>query len=315
MQTALVRVGDIAQTLTAYGAIGADPGAMAVYSMPADVRVVRLYVGIGQAVSKGTPLIDLEASADTKLQFSDARNALNAAKKNLADVKQRFDLKLATNSELLLAQQATQSAQAKVSNFESRDLGDGIRTLSANADSFVSKIDVQTGQVVPASGALMELLPKSCLWAKLGIEPGAVGQLRPNQEVQLLLSADASQRVPGKIRAVSQRVNPETRLVDVFVTPAADTPLLLDAYVRGELTLQKTQAMLVPRSAILPADQGFTLFTVKDGHAVKHSITIGIQNDREVAISGNDVHAGDMVVVQGNLELDDDTAVTTEAAK
>jgi RND family efflux transporter MFP subunit len=315
VQTATLRSGDISQSVTAYGNIAADAGAVKVYSVPADVRVVGLHVAMGQTVSKGSPLIDVEASADTNLQSLDARNALDAAKKNLADTQQRFNLKLATNTELLQAQQAVQSAQAKLDNLEKRGIGQGVKTLRADADSFVSKVDVQQEQVVQASGPLLELLPKGRIEARLGIEPSDVPQLRPAQSVQLFLSTATTQPVTGKIRAIADRLNPDTRLVDMFVTPEASKPLLLDNVVRGELTLRTERALIVPRSAVLPSDQGFTLFTVKDGHAVKHTVTLGIENDQDVAIHSDEVHEGDTVVVQGNLELDDGTAVTAEEPK
>jgi RND family efflux transporter MFP subunit len=315
VQTALIRSGEISQSVTAYGSIAADPGAVTVYSVPADVRVVGLHVAAGQSVAKGSPLVDVEASADTNLQSLDARNALDAAKKNLADTQQRFNLKLATNTELLQSQQAAESAQAKLDNLKKRGIGEGTKTLRANADSFVNKVDVQQGQVVQASGPLLELLPKGRIEARLGVEPGDATQLRASQGVQLFLSTATTQPVAGKIRAVADRLNPDTRLVDVFVTPDAGAAMLLDNFVRGELTIRTERAMIVSRGAVLPSDQGFTLFTVKDGHAVKHTVTLGIESSQDVAIHSDELHEGDTVIVQGNLELDDGSAVSTEESK
>ena len=73
--------------------------------------------------------------------------------------------------------------------------------------------------------------------------------------------------------------------------------------------------MLVPRSALLPSDQGYVLFTVKDGHAVKRTVAVDLQNGTDAAVSGEGLHAGDIAVVQGNLELDDGMAVVTEESK
>jgi membrane fusion protein (multidrug efflux system) len=118
--------------------------------------------------------------------------------------------------------------------------------------------------------------------------------------------------VPGRIRLITQRVNPDTRLVDVFVTPDSREGLLLDGFMRAELVTDTKNALIAPRDAVLSDEGAFTLFTVKDGKAIKHTVTVGLQNDSETAVSAADLHAGDTIIVQGNLEVDDNMAVQTE---
>ena len=320
VQTATIRSGQFSQVIEAFGAVAAAPGAVVAYEVPAESRVTHLYVAAGEPVAKGAKLVDLEASADAKVEMLGARDTLAAAKKDLADIQQRIDLKLATNTELLQAQQAVQSAQLKLQDLEKRGITEGTRTITATADSLVSKIDVQEGQVVPAGNSLVELLPQDQVRIRLGVEPSVVGKFKRGDPVQLFVEGNDSTAISGKIRSIAEQVNPDTRLVDVFVTPDGQSEQggiapLLNSFVKAELTVQTQQAMVVPRNAVLPDDQGFTLFTVKDGHAVKHEVTVGLENPDEVAISGDGISAGDTVVVQGNLELDDGMAVTTGATK
>jgi multidrug efflux pump subunit AcrA (membrane-fusion protein) len=107
-------------------------------------------------------------------------------------------------------------------------------------------------------------------------------------------------------------VDPATRLVDVIVTPSPDSKLLLESFVSGRMGKPSSSAdgLLVPREAVLPdEDGGFTLFTIKDGHAVKHSVKVGIENDREAIVESNDLKEGDIVATVGNYELQDGMAV------
>ena len=44
-------------------------------------------------------------------------------------------------------------------------------------------------------------------------------------------------------------------------------------------------------------------------------IKVLFQNDKDAAITGEDLHDGDSVVVQGSLELEDGMAVVVEGSK
>ena len=66
----------------------------------------------------------------------------------------------------------------------------------------------------------------------------------------------------------------------------------------------------MPHEALLPGDDGFSVFTVADGKAVRHAVKVALQTDKEAVVTGQGLHDGDAVVVAGNLELDDGSAVT-----
>jgi membrane fusion protein (multidrug efflux system) len=65
----------------------------------------------------------------------------------------------------------------------------------------------------------------------------------------------------------------------------------------------------VPRSAVLPADNKFVLFTVKNGKAVRHEVKVGLTSGDLVEVIADDLTVGDAVVTLGNYELDDGMAI------
>jgi multidrug efflux pump subunit AcrA (membrane-fusion protein) len=116
--------------------------------------------------------------------------------------------------------------------------------------------------------------------------------------------------VEGTIRLVTRRIDPATRLVDVYVTLPAGTKLFLDGYVRGEIQRIEKNALAVPRSAVLPNEsREFEIFTVANNHAIRHTVKIGAENPNEIEVIANDLHEGDPVVTLGNYELEDGMAV------
>ncbi len=310
--TASLHVGQITQTITVYGTIAAEPGSIAVYSAPFECRVKHVLVSVGQKIDDKTPLVEVEPSIDAKLQLLEASNAVDAASKDLKETQQRFDLKLATNQDLLQAQQNQQAAQVKLENLQQRGAGAAQGKITAKTPGFVVKIDAQDGQVAAADGSLVQIAPLDKIEIRLGVEPEDASQLSVGQTTRWFSSNEkADDGNGGKIYFIAGQVNPETRLIDVLITPDAHDSMVLGSAIRAELVTETKQALVVPRSAVLPDDNIYSLFTVKDGHAVKHVVTIGLKNETQVEITGEGLKDGDVVVVQGNLELEDGMSVTT----
>ena len=123
--------------------------------------------------------------------------------------------------------------------------------------------------------------------------------------------------VTGTVFLITQQVNPQTRLVDVYATLPRNTAWMLDAPVTAQFAAASKHALTVPRKAVLPSGAQNVLFTVANGHAIKHRVWLGLQNDREVEILKAEppLTAGDSVVIEGNYELEDGMKIQTADAQ
>lgn len=305
-----VRRGTIDETVTAYGTVVSQMGDVRSVSVAFEARVSRIRVTPGQPVAAGDPLIDVEPTPATRLALQEAQNAATAAERDLAQVRQRYDQKLATNQELNAAETALRSTQARLQNLQKTGAA-GPEELKAEAAGVVSKIDVQPGQVAAASAPLVEVAAESRIEVRVGVEPGDAPHLRPGQPVRLTpVGPVGVAPLEGHVRLVTQQVNPATRLVDVFVAlPQGGARLMLETFVHAELTLRSAEGLIVPRGAALPEANAYALYTVENGHAVKHVVRVGIDNDRDVQVEGGGLHEGQLAVDAGNYELEDGMAV------
>jgi len=309
-----IKRAEISEPITTYGTVVAPASEVRVLSVPFEARVTKVFVTPGQTVAAGEPLVEVEASAATQLAVDEARNAVSAAERDLQLVKQRYDQKLATNSDLFSAQNALKSAQARLNSLQQSGAG-GPRKLSADSTGIVSKVDVQVGQLIAIGNPLVEVAAQNRIEVKLSAEPQDIPFLKPGQTVQLRpVDQPNAEPVTGKIRLVGQRVDPTARLVDVMIALPADTKLLLDGLVTGQMSKVSAEGLVVPRDAVLPDHDGYTLFTVKDNRAVKHKVQITVENDQEVEVTADDLHQGDLAVVQGNYELEDGMTVHAQPA-
>jgi RND family efflux transporter MFP subunit len=265
-------------------------------------------------VKENDPLIEIELSPGTQVQFQQAKNAAEAARKELKQTQERFNLKLATNQDLSAAEKTARDAEAQLTALQRAGAG-GDNRIHSDMSGVIAKVDAQDGQIVPAGGPLVEIVAENEIEVKLGVEPEDLSAAQEGAPITIVpLNDPNAPRVEGTIRLVTRRIDPTTRLVDVYVALPEGTKLLLDQYVRGEIQRTEKDALVVPRSAVLPNEsRQFEIFTVANNRAVKHTVKLGAENPKEMQVMADDLHDGDPVVTVGNYELED--GMTVEVKK
>ncbi len=300
---------DISTEITVYGDVVPAPGAIQVVSVPYEIRVRRVMVSERQKISAGDALLEIEASPNSLLELEQAQNARDIAKQKLGHIKELFALKLATNAQILEAQEADQQAALRLKSLRKRGV-DGNRIIRSNEAGLIGKVHIQEGAIIPAGNPLVEIIDQNRLEVRLGIEPGDASLLAADQPVRLsYVDVPAAQETIGRIRKISRAVNPTTRLLDVFVTLPRSARYLLGEYILGRMRTATSYGFVVPRSAVLPEEGGQVLFTVRKGRAVKHIVRVIRESDKEEQVSGAGLKPGDLVAVEGNYELKDGMTV------
>ncbi|MDP9099545.1 MAG: efflux RND transporter periplasmic adaptor subunit [Verrucomicrobiota bacterium] len=306
----------IAQKITAYGSVVAQPGKTHSLSIAYEIRVRHTLIAPGQFVQEGEPLVEVEASSAAQLLLQQAKNAAESTRRELAQAQERFRLKLATNQEIGTAEKIARDAEAQLASLQRAGAG-GDNLLRSDMVGIVGKVNVQDGQIIAVGSPLVELVAEGEIEVKLGVEAEDLAAVRPDQPVSIFPVNNPDQsEVKGKVRLITRRVDPMTRLVDIYVALPAGTKLLLDGFVRCEFERRAENVLVVPRSAILPNEKdGFELFTIEKDRAKKHAVKVGIQNATEAEVSSPELHEGDQVVSLGNYELQDGMAVEVPKVK
>jgi len=314
VQVAKVERKTITETVIVYGSVVAQPGKTHSVSIAFETRVRHILVAPGQFVKENDPLIEIELSPATQVQFQQAKNAAEAARKELKQTQERFNLKLATNQDLSAAEKTARDAEAQLTALERAGAG-GDNRIHSDMSGVIAKVNAQDGQIVPPGGPLVEIVAENEIEVKLGVEPEDLSAAQEGAPITIVPVNDPNApKVEGTIRLVTRRIDPTTRLVDVYVALPQGTKLLLDQYVRGEIQRTEKDALVVPRSAVLPNEsREFEVFTVANNRAVKHTVKVGAENPNEMQVMADDLHDGDLVVIVGNYELED--GMTVEVKK
>jgi membrane fusion protein (multidrug efflux system) len=300
----------ITEKVIVYGSVVAQPGKTHSVSIAFETRVRHILVAPGQFVHENDPLIEVELSPAAQVQFQQAKNAAEAARKEFKQAQERFNLKLATNQDLSAAEKTVRDAEAQLTSLQRAGAG-GDNRIHSDMAGVIAKVNAQDGQIVPPGGPLVEIVAENEIEVKVGVEAEDLSAAQEGAPITIVpLNDPTAAKVEGSIRLVTRRIDPTTRLVDVYVALPQGTKLLLDGYVRGEIQRTERDALVVPRSAVLPNEsREFEVFTVANNRAMKHSVKIGVENPKEIQVISDELHEGDSVVTVGNYELEDGMAV------
>src|SRR5699024_5020813 len=132
----------------------------------------------------------------------EAKNTLAAANDTLKHVRNKFKERLATNAELLQAQQAQLTAAAKLKSLKQRGVGQS-QTLKATVAGVVNQVNVRQGQIVSAGSPLASIVPRHRIEVKLGVEPEYIPTLKVDQPLRLSnVHAESPSWITGHIRLI-----------------------------------------------------------------------------------------------------------------
>jgi len=301
----------ITEKVIVYGSVVAQPGKTHSVAIAFETRVRHILVAPGQFVRENDPLVEIELSPGAQVQFQQAKNAAEAARKELKQTQERFNLKLATNQDLSAAEKTARDAEAQLTGLQRAGAG-GDNRIHSDMSGVIAKVDAQDGQIVPPGGPLVEIVAETEIEVKLGVEAEDLSAAPEGAPIEIIpINDPTASNVKGSIRLVTRRIDATTRLVDVYVALPEGTKLLLDQYVRGEIERTEKNALVVPRPAVLPNEsREFEVFTVTNNRAVKRTVKIGAENPKEMQVLAGDLHEGDPVVTVGNYELEDGMSVT-----
>ncbi len=309
VSTAKLQKITMSATLTAYGVVLPFPDKLQTLSLPYNSEIEAIQVTDGQLVQKGDVLLMVKSAADANLQLDQAKEELNAAIAEHKLFKERVNLKLATQQDLVTSQLRVDQAKVIIKNLKDRGIGKS-QPIKAEQTGVIHLVNVQQGQLVPAGSPLLQLIDQNQWAVRLGIEPEDVEHLQLKQEVLISpASKRLSEPVKGFIETIAHQIDPTTRLLNVLVRPMSNQALLINDFVQAEIILSSTQTLVAPRQAVLPDDTAYSLFTIKKGHAEKHTVKIGLENDQQVEVIADGLHDQDEIVVLGNYELKDGMAV------
>lgn len=310
IRTAPVQKRIMAETLKVYGVLDADPDAVMSLSLPHAGLIEQVHVRVGQRVNDGDALITLTTSPEGRMQYLQARSAVEYARRELTRVRQLFEDQLATNSQVDAAKRALADAETGLDALTSRGQGAKQEVIRAPMDGIVTAVSVSQMQRVAAETNALSLAAQDKVIVRLGVEPKDLAVVKAGTAVTITPVFVSDVSISARVRDVHAMIDPTTRLVEAIADiPGPDAYALpLGSRVVGSFSIDARQTLVVPASAVLNDDEGVYLFVVDQQRARRVAVRLGYEERDYVEVAGP-LSPGQPVVISGNYELVDGMAV------
>lgn len=215
--------------------------------------------------------------------------------------------------EIQMARAQVAQAQAAV-NFARLQAANAVITSPLSGvvtHRFVDPGDLAS--LMPGQANLITVSQIDPVYVVLDVSETDVERVKTGQQVGVYADAYPGRAFIGTVKEISQVADPRTRTFKVKVlVKNADHPLKPGMFARGEITVSRTEgALVIPRDAVVMTEGQATVFIVENGKARVRQVSLGATSGPFVEIRSGLV-AGESVVVAGQSELSDGTAVAVQ---
>lgn len=272
----------------------------------ADGRIAQLLVDEGANVRAGQPLATLVRD-DAEIALAKASVRANNARVAYERAREMMSKDLLSKGDYDKA--ALESDVAKQEVAEARWLL-GKTTIRAPFDGRLTERVVNQGQHLRPGDTLFTVTDFDPLIARIYLPEKDVIALTPGREVRIRLKASDEITVKGRVRQISDVVDPATGTVKVTVE-AVNPPAALrsGAFVTVDIIREtRASAVVIPRESVVRELRDAHVFVAEGNVAKKRAVTLGLEEGSVVqALSG--VKPGDRIIVAGQGGLKDGSPI------
>jgi cobalt-zinc-cadmium efflux system membrane fusion protein len=294
--------------------------------------VIEVYAGLGDHVTKGQLLARYHADEvrDTRALYRAAASELDRAKASVAQAQRNHEraqrllnLKAGSVQQVEQTQQDLSTAEAAVRKAEieidrTRDvLENDLRVpvepkkddpladdvpIFAPATGYVIEKNLTPGKAIELASDTFVIGDMSRVWMLASVSQGDLAKVRPGQSATVTLGPDAPTHYAGRVTNLGQRLDPETRMMEVRIElNNPGNSLRPEMLATADLPVGgATPVITVPSDAIQQvngqdvvfvqsAPDRFTVLPVRTGatEAARTPILEGLQGGESVVVTGS----------------------------
>lgn len=299
---------DFDKTVTLGGLTAAENTVNVIAKVSGMEQIKSVNVKVGDKVRAGQVLAVLD-SETSSITFNNAKLQYDNAFTNYENAKQLFELGAVSQNELNQLKMAYENANNQMRQAQ---MALDYATVTAPISGTVTMSNANVGSYATASAPMFEIANVDTLEISTGINEQNVSKIAIGQEVLLRINSVSDQWMSGKITEVSKVMNSQTKNYPVTIAMEnKDDALVAGMYAEIEVVVGHADGVLViPVDAIVYKEAQPVVFVVQtDGTVKEAKITLGM-NDGDYYVIDEGLNLGDQIVIKGNGDLVDGSAVT-----
>jgi membrane fusion protein, copper/silver efflux system len=310
--TATVERKTIKKEITAVGVVDfAEPNYLHI-STRFPGRLERLYLTYtGQMVKKGDPVADvyspeaISAQQEFLLTLEAAGDGGDSPSRDVADLQEKAKQKL-----VRWGFTDEQIAELKKSREVQR-----LITIVSPVSGTVLKKNVDPQHYAAMGEDIYDIADLSTVWIYLDVYEKDIRHLKLGQSVTITTESSPGESFAGRVTFIDPVLNADTRTIRVrteFANRAGK--LKPNMYVRASITVQSTQGLVVPSSAILSTGKRNLVWMEVNENVFKpRDVKVGLRTETYTEILDG-VDVGDDVAETGGFLIDSESALSAPAA-
>lgn len=238
-----------------------------------------------------------------------ARESVRQAEEALRNAKIAQSLDVNLDDQVAAARAQVATAMAAV-DLARQNLADA--TIRSPFTGRVSGKPAQVGTVASPGTPIVRLVGEHGIYLEGEVPENQVPEITPGRTVAVYVEAIQSQRISGRVAAVSPFGESVGRIFRVRIQLDSSDPAIKPGmFARGVIKLRTVKgAIMVPSSALVTEGESTYVFVLEGGKAKRRPVVRGIERLQEVQISN--VRAGEQIVVEGQFQLKDGDPAVVE---
>ena len=269
-------------------------------------KLVGLYIDNGDIVRAGQPVGMLDASV-YRVQLNSIDASIAKAKLDLMRYNNLIELGGATPMQAESAELQIKSLEA-----EKKQVLEQISHMQITApfSGKIENVSVELGSFVSYGTVLSQLIDNSSLKINVYLSEQEAFKVKTGQQVTIT-SVVLSQPKIGKISMISDKADASGKfLAEVSFSNDDKEQIKAGLIADVHFSVEETKTGLsVPVSALLASSKEAKVFVVKENKVEERKIKRGIVTASKVEVI-NGLAAGEQVVISGQLNLENGTAIS-----
>jgi RND family efflux transporter MFP subunit len=264
-----------------------------------------------EVIPQTTPAIRQAQAAleDARARYDSARKLVHTgdiAEQRFIEIEKAYQAREAAleaaRHELRMQLAAIQALRAEVRLAEKR-LADA--TVRAPFDGAVTARLVSPGQYLRENAPILTLVKTHPLRLRVEIPETASGEVRVGSTLRFTTDAAPGAEFQAVVRELNPALDARSRSLSAEARLTARDPRLKPGmFVQVRLAVsQDSSVVMAPKEALYQVAGLTKIFTLRDGRAVEHKITPGLEIGGWVELPGGEIRPGDWVILTRQAAL------------
>jgi membrane fusion protein, heavy metal efflux system len=322
LKTVTADLRPIENVIRVAGVVKAHPDREAQVSSRVSGKIASLSARVGDGVSKGQRLAEVQSAEIQKLQVEllQAENKLVLHTAELERVQRLVESKIAAQKELIAAQNQHQAGLNEIEGLEKQLVLLGlpesavkktraektIATFSifAPISGAVEERNVILGETVEPNKVIFKIVDPSTVYIEGSAFDEALPRLKIGQTVRIRLGSYPKDLFTGKIARFSPTIDPQKRVFRLWAeVPNREGKLKPNLFAEMDVVIGGGQEVLaIPLEALITTEGQSFVFVEEKGSFRRADVILGARDDRYAEVKTG-LLPGDQVVTDGKRQI------------